>query len=75
MRKTNAVRVERSLLATRRSEATPEFASTSPWRPLRAEEELPVWHESSFDLRQGMDMSEEPLETLPGELREMFPKG
>lgn len=74
MRKMDLESFARALLGPRRPDAQPEFAATVPWAPAAGEDEVPVWHESSYELRHGMDMSEEPLETLPGELRELFPK-
>jgi hypothetical protein len=63
----------RSLLgragARRPSEA--EFVDTRPVPGLHGKEEL-IWNESSFDLRSGLDMTEQPMDTLPGELRAMF---
>lgn len=41
--------------------------------PLHPGSDEPVWSESSFDLRYGMDMYEQPIDTLPGELRALFP--
>lgn len=73
MRKRDLEGFARAVLGSRRTDA-PEFAETQPWPPQEVSEEPPVWHESSHDLRRGMDMFEEPLETLPGELRELFPK-
>ncbi len=32
------------------------------------------WLHSSFDLRRGLDVSEEEIETLPGELQDAFIK-
>ncbi|WP_129450831.1 hypothetical protein [Methylibium sp. Pch-M] len=32
------------------------------------------WLHSSFDLRRGLDVSEEEIETLPGELQDAFTK-
>lgn len=31
-----------------------------------------VWHQSSFELKRGLDITEQPLDTLPGELRALF---
>ncbi|HSV69183.1 MAG TPA: hypothetical protein VLI72_03660 [Methylibium sp.] len=50
----------------------PDFAETVPMG-LHAGSDEPVWNESSFDLRYGMDMFEQPIDTLPGELRGLFP--
>jgi hypothetical protein len=51
--------------------APPEFASTLPWGPGTTDEEA-EWHQSSFDLRRGVEMIEQPMDTLPGELQELF---
>ena len=63
----------RSLLgragARRPSEA--EFVETRPVLGVHGKEEL-IWNESSFDLRSGLEMVEQPLDTLPGELRALF---
>jgi len=32
------------------------------------------WLHSSFDLRRGLDVSEEAIDTLPGELQDAFTK-
>jgi hypothetical protein len=32
------------------------------------------WLHSSFDLRRGLDVSEEEIDTLPGELQDAFTK-
>lgn len=74
MQKKHVERLARALLGPRAPEVTPDFAATVPWAPTPVDGEIPIWHESSYDLRRGMDMSEEPLETLPGELRDFFPK-
>lgn len=31
-----------------------------------------IWHESSLDLSIGLDTVEHPIDTLPGELRDLF---
>jgi len=63
----------RSLLgragARRPSEA--EFVDTRPVLGTHGKEEL-IWNESSFDLRSGLELVEQPLDTLPGELRALF---
>jgi hypothetical protein len=74
MRKMDVERFARAVLGPRRPDARAEFAATVASAPTQADEEVQVWHESSFELRHGMDISEAPLETLPGELRELFPK-
>lgn len=74
MRKLDLESFARALLGPRRADAAPEFPATEPWPPTEIGDEPPVWHESSHELRRGMDMHEEPLDTLPGELRELFPK-
>ncbi|WP_309638415.1 hypothetical protein [Methylibium sp.] len=51
----------------------PAFRDTEPNDPIaRAEED--VWRDSSFDLRRGLEISEQPLDSLPGELRDAFGK-
>ena len=60
--------------AKRRYRVTRDAADDPAFLPTQADEEELIWHESSYELRRGMEMSEEPLETLPGELRELFPK-
>lgn len=54
-----------------RRDAVPDFAETQPLS-LRAGKDELVWHESSFDLSRGLDMTEQPFDTLPGELRALF---
>lgn len=45
------------------------------WRTVSADAaEDDHWLHSSFDLRQGLDVSEEGLETLPGDLQDAFTK-
>lgn len=63
----------RALLGLRQPavSAAPEFSSTLPWAPSMTDEEA-EWHQSSFDLRRGVEMSEQPLDTLPGELQALF---
>jgi hypothetical protein len=48
-----------------------DFAETQPLALRPVKDDL-VWHESSFDLSRGLDMTEQPLDTLPGELRALF---
>lgn len=48
-----------------------EFVETRPVPGVHGKEEL-IWNESSFDLRSGLEMVEQPLDTLPGELRALF---
>ena len=73
MTKLDLESLARSLLgragARRPSEA--DFADTRPVPGLGGKEEL-IWNESSFDLRSGLEMTEQPMDTLPGELRAMF---
>jgi len=33
-----------------------------------------VWSESSFDLQRGLEVSEEPLDSMPAELIDLFRK-
>jgi hypothetical protein len=49
----------------------PDFEPTQPL-DLHGDPEELIWHESSFDLRSGLDISEQPIDTLPGELHEFF---
>ena len=53
--------------------AEPEFCDTEPNDMTRAADE-DVWLNSSFDLRRGLEVSEQALDTLPGELRDAFVK-
>lgn len=45
---------------------SPAGAEASPQPPE------PVWHESSLDLSIGLDTVEHPLDTLPGDLQDLF---
>jgi hypothetical protein len=65
-----------------------EAAGTSPSRSIpsahvpavgpagtaatQAQPPEPVWHESSLDLSIGLDTVEHPLDTLPGDLQDLF---
>lgn len=53
--------------------ATDDFESTQPMG-LPSNDAEPVWHESSFDLRIGLEAVEHPFDTLPGDLRDLFPR-
>jgi hypothetical protein len=33
-----------------------------------------IWRESSFDLQRGLQVTEEPMDSLPGELVDVFRK-
>ncbi|MES2959824.1 MAG: hypothetical protein V4792_16665 [Pseudomonadota bacterium] len=54
-----------------RHQDAPDAPATPPLAPRPAKDDL-VWHESSFELSRGLDMTEQPIDTLPGELRALF---
>jgi hypothetical protein len=58
-------------LAGGRKLSAAEFIDTRPVPGVIGKEEL-IWNESSFDLRSGLEMIEQPLDTLPGVLRALF---
>ena len=50
--------------------AKPNATATSVDHALACIEE--EWKVSSLDLQQGLEVSEEPLDTLPGDLQDVF---
>jgi hypothetical protein len=47
-------------------------AGSAPGEPGDLIDEELDFRESSFDLQQGLDMTEVPIDTVPGELRDWF---
>jgi hypothetical protein len=49
-----------------------EEAESAPGELAELIDEELDFRESSFDLSQGLDMTEVPIDTVPGELRDWF---